>query len=105
MNIRIINVKIHKFFFFQAEDGIRDRDVTGVQTCALPISSKRPMETSEKVTKPIPLARSQRPPDFRSRSAPLSPESADSRNCEYEKWWSLIPIRAPPIRPGSPSLS
>ena len=24
------------FFFFQAEDGIRDRDVTGVQTCALP---------------------------------------------------------------------
>src|SRR5437773_9601943 len=26
------------YFFFQAEDGIRDRDVTGVQTCALPIS-------------------------------------------------------------------
>src|SRR5205085_3741833 len=31
------------FFFFQAEDGIRDLTVTGVQTCALPISqvSKR----------------------------------------------------------------
>src|SRR5476651_2787066 len=27
------------FFFFQAEDGIRDIGVTGVQTCALPISS------------------------------------------------------------------
>src|SRR5215813_1370412 len=27
------------FFFFQAEDGIRDADVTGVQTCALPIFS------------------------------------------------------------------
>src|SRR5438128_7509907 len=27
------------FFFFQAEDGIRDATVTGVQTCALPISS------------------------------------------------------------------
>src|SRR5437867_4264827 len=27
------------FFFFQAEDGIRDRTVTGVQTCALPILS------------------------------------------------------------------
>src|SRR5438034_6986957 len=27
------------FFFFQAEDGIRDHCVTGVQTCALPISS------------------------------------------------------------------
>src|SRR5436305_5884978 len=29
------------FFFFQAEDGIRDADVTGVQTCALPISPPR----------------------------------------------------------------
>src|SRR5690554_7387601 len=28
------------FFFFQAEDGIRDADVTGVQTCALPIYKK-----------------------------------------------------------------
>src|SRR5690554_6048056 len=28
------------FFFFQAEDGIRDADVTGVQTCALPILMK-----------------------------------------------------------------
>src|SRR5687768_11577784 len=27
-----------RFFFFQAEDGIRDVAVTGVQTCALPIS-------------------------------------------------------------------
>src|SRR2546430_12714720 len=29
------------FFFFQAEDGIRDLTVTGVQTCALPISVRR----------------------------------------------------------------
>src|SRR5256885_2407170 len=29
------------FFFFQAEDGIRDYKVTGVQTCALPISGWR----------------------------------------------------------------
>src|SRR5699024_11356220 len=29
-------------FFFEAEDGIRDRNVTGVQTCALPISSPCP---------------------------------------------------------------
>src|SRR2546422_9734159 len=29
------------FFFFQAEDGIRDVAVTGVQTCALPISPPR----------------------------------------------------------------
>src|SRR3989449_2521231 len=30
----------HCFFFFQAEDGIRDVAVTGVQTCALPISTQ-----------------------------------------------------------------
>src|SRR2546430_8481312 len=30
------------FFFFQAEDGIRDLTVTGVQTCALPISRQQP---------------------------------------------------------------
>src|SRR5699024_11988929 len=31
-------------FFFQAADGIRDRNVTGVQTCALPISAA-PLDT------------------------------------------------------------
>src|SRR5206468_7582633 len=30
-----------RFFFFQAEDGIRDLIVTGVQTCALPIFAAR----------------------------------------------------------------
>src|SRR2546429_5808472 len=30
-------IKLALFFFFQAEDGIRDVAVTGVQTCALPI--------------------------------------------------------------------
>src|SRR5437868_15005256 len=35
-------------FFFQAEDGIRDRNVTGVQTCALPISPPdRPLGSRE----------------------------------------------------------
>src|SRR5699024_11724327 len=35
-------------FFFQAEDGIRDRNVTGVQTCALPIygMGRGPSKTS-----------------------------------------------------------
>ena len=33
------------FFFFQAEDGIRDRLVTGVQTCALPILGGDPKVT------------------------------------------------------------
>src|ERR1022692_3971901 len=31
---------MYVFFFFQAEDGIRDYKVTGVQTCALPICSR-----------------------------------------------------------------
>src|SRR5256885_7304209 len=39
------------FFFFQAEDGIRDYKVTGVQTCALPISDL--LETSQKMGKGV----------------------------------------------------
>src|SRR5437868_10817561 len=35
--VSIFNLFFYFFFFFQAEDGIRDRNVTGVQTCALPI--------------------------------------------------------------------
>src|SRR5256886_4408139 len=39
----LINTLSHTdmFFFFQAEDGIRDLTVTGVQTCALPICAAR----------------------------------------------------------------
>src|SRR5437868_5400636 len=37
------------FFFFQAEDGIRDRNVTGVQTCALPIYTVYGPELQEAV--------------------------------------------------------
>src|SRR5437867_12830527 len=33
----VVSLLFFCFFFFQAEDGIRDRTVTGVQTCALPI--------------------------------------------------------------------
>src|SRR5207249_9400574 len=39
--------------FFQAEDGIRDRNVTGVQTCALPISVTPPAETSASTGSPM----------------------------------------------------
>src|SRR2546422_9676099 len=37
------------FFFFQAEDGIRDVAVTGVQTCALPISNPRRLSDSTRL--------------------------------------------------------
>src|SRR5256886_15629133 len=37
----MLNTLSSVFFFFQAEDGIRDLTVTGVQTCALPILERR----------------------------------------------------------------
>src|SRR5436305_11291353 len=41
VRLEIVGPKgLRLFFFFQAEDGIRDADVTGVQTCALPIWTK-----------------------------------------------------------------
>src|SRR2546426_4907564 len=39
--INLVGSVLIFFFFFQAEDGIRDYKVTGVQTCALPISDRR----------------------------------------------------------------
>src|SRR3712207_7997215 len=38
--------RVYKCFFFQAEDGIRDIGVTGVQTCALPISRSLRLEVT-----------------------------------------------------------
>src|SRR2546430_11968455 len=38
------------FFFFQAEDGIRDLTVTGVQTCALPILGSQTIGATGSVT-------------------------------------------------------
>src|SRR2546422_2030968 len=40
---RMYSSRLLSFFFFQAEDGIRDVAVTGVQTCALPIFRPRPL--------------------------------------------------------------
>src|SRR5205823_9344760 len=40
-------------FFFQAEDGIRDKLVTGVQTCALPISLQLMPESTPRVQKAL----------------------------------------------------
>src|SRR5699024_11702588 len=41
------------FFFFQAEDGIRDRNVTRVQTCALPIYMDEELQIDEKTNDEI----------------------------------------------------
>src|SRR5690606_39953528 len=53
-------------FFFQAEDGIRDFHVTGVQTCALPIS---PLDRGPPAERRAP----------RARGAPPHPESRAAR--------------------------
>src|SRR5690554_1020539 len=58
---------IFVFFFFQAEDGIRDADVTGVQTCALPI-----YEESEEITVEKTQAVLQRLDDYFARSTSAS---------------------------------
>src|SRR5260221_3776089 len=51
-------------FFFQAEDGIRDHCVTGVQTCALPISWMKALSASIR-----PAARSEPSKGISSRAA------------------------------------
>src|SRR2546430_5967737 len=56
------------FFFFQAEDGIRDLTVTGVQTCALPISVSSNVEFPDgNPSGPV-----------RAENCPRMPESAAS---------------------------
>src|SRR5260370_25274743 len=40
MSCKTVSITGMSFFFFQAEDGIRDSSVTGVQTCALPIQAE-----------------------------------------------------------------
>src|SRR5882762_10936592 len=54
----LTKIVINSFFFFQAEDGIRDSSVTGVQTCALPISIPKDVEENKvsmttKLTMPV----------------------------------------------------
>src|SRR5438067_9962810 len=54
-------------FFFQAEDGIRDRNVTGVQTCALPIYSRGgefSAVVSARVTRALTTAENSPPREF-----------------------------------------
>src|SRR3712207_8827610 len=65
------------FFFFQAEDGIRDIGVTGVQTCALPIS----------VTGLVPQAVSESTSSARAQTrmtlAPTGPAAKRSKACTH----------------------
>src|SRR5690606_39482351 len=58
--VLILSVTLIFSFFFQAEDGIRDFHVTGVQTCALPISGQ-PRDAGHRAD------RIRRPPQSRFR--------------------------------------
>src|SRR6266542_5685538 len=82
------------FFFFQAEDGIRDATVTGVQTCALPISWRRSGTAAAA------------PPDRRARdtdteAAPLGFGAALSRLSEAVRAGA---VRAGAVRAGLDDL-
>src|SRR3712207_8616409 len=54
----IILLLLYFFFFFQAEDGIRDIGVTGVQTCALPISAASFVRPSRRSSNALSAGRS-----------------------------------------------
>src|SRR5688500_20212547 len=66
------------FFFFQAEDGIRYYKVTGVQTCALPISAPASARTSQPFAG-SPVGRNISPASARKVSSGSRPSSGPSR--------------------------
>src|SRR5438105_13390842 len=75
-------------FFFQAEDGIRDPLVTGVQTCALPIYSRR---RRRPVGPPAPSARMKRrgfagKPWAKAAEAIRSEERRVGKECRSRRW-------------------
>src|SRR5207244_9793786 len=74
----LLALELVSLFFFQAEDGIRDDLVTGVQTCALPISACRSPCSPTRITRsPRRMARGSRRrttarPTWASRERPSS---------------------------------
>src|SRR5207244_9809193 len=69
------------FFFFQAEDGIRDDLVTGVQTCALPISLDRGL-----VQPRASALLGRRPPSHRARSGGRKRSAAAAEGPSCGTW-------------------
>src|SRR5207244_7445444 len=79
-------VLLSMYFFFQAEDGIRDDLVTGVQTCALPISALRAQAINREVHPDFADAPERRKhelagPAHRSRPSPVGDMLARSGEC------------------------
>src|SRR2546422_1329548 len=90
----LIHVSFIFFFFFQAEDGIRDVAVTGVQTCALPIwLAARNVSWPHEGAKPE-TGRRARPLFHIARAPPRSPRWPRSR-------WTCSSSAAGSRAPGS----
>src|SRR5690606_41135308 len=73
------------FFFFQAEDGIRDFHVTGVQTCALPISSQWAQEDFRMLTTVLEIRERALRDANRERSRHRSEERRVGKECR-SRW-------------------
>src|SRR5690349_23891484 len=69
------------FFFFQAEDGIRDLYVTGVQTCALPISATSASTAAPKRSPFCPARAAPPSPAYRPPTAASTPRSTHRFPC------------------------
>src|SRR6266498_4572781 len=71
-------------FFFQAEDGIRDADVTGVQTCALPIlppaRAREAAMDANPWTYPVMAKEMVREGKVEAVPSPATPEMSDQRD-------------------------
>src|SRR3989441_3561438 len=80
------------FFFFQAEDGIRDKLVTGVQTCALPISG--PHARASGSSPPPTRSGTSGPPSGscgrRCRRRARGVSHPEPRNAFVPPWWGRI---------------
>src|SRR5437763_17208048 len=83
MTLYEIHIFASSIFFFQAEDGIRDTSVTGVQTCALPIFRFSPSVNRTATTAPAPEAAICRCPCAAGRSR--SEERRVGKECRF--WW------------------
>src|SRR5437773_2583854 len=91
MQLAVMAVSAQSFFFFQAEDGIRDRDVTGVQTCALPIS---PTYRVHLVAAPEPTPDARKAPEAVDRPAEDKPAPAPKAKSPKS---TVSPAPPPPV--------
>src|SRR5438034_11222293 len=101
------------FFFFQAEDGIRDHCVTGVQTCALPIWSAlyRPWSVGEAGRTVTMFFRDHELSDrigfvyrrWEAKAAARSEERRVGKECRSRWWPCHVRGRTPPLTRSSNS--